>query len=490
MDHGVKIASVLYITPLMRHSLGDDRYGSWLLAMSVVGYLILLDAGVTFASVRFFAHAVGEGDKRHQCAIEREARRILRFIGLGILVCTLVAIPIMPWIASQKFSVLQVTAPLVFCGLVTAVRFAFRMPVILLRAHVRYDLLAWASIVRTLAQTFSMSWVLINGYGLIGAAIAHGGGELLELLLQTRWARRLPKTQAFDLPQDEKRKARRELFAYSNSVLLVNIGDSLRLQVNPLLISRMFGVAEVPVYSIGLRLITMLEDIVNALFGGQVLSVFSQLHGAGKHEELRTQFRRVTRITSIFGAWAVVGAVFVSEPFLKRWMGADFGRAHDVLFILAFPYALRFMQFPSHSLIYSAGAPRWLIWVNFAGGFVTVILSLLLGPIFGQKGLVMGTALEMSAVYLLIMPFMVGKLARIHPVRHLLEDVLWPGIKALAIPVLYGWAFSSWLTPDFTRLFMFGAGYMLVFAVSAPFMALDKQTCGIIWRLLPKSFRL
>jgi O-antigen/teichoic acid export membrane protein len=147
------------------------------------------------------------------------------------------------------------------------------------------------------------------------------------------------------------------------------------------------------------------------------------------------------------------------------------------------------MQFPSHSLIYTASAPRWLIWVNFAGGFVTVILSLLLGPIFGLHGVVMGTALEMSAVYLFIMPVMVGKLARIHPVRYLLEDVLWPGIKALAIPMLYGWAFSSWLTPDFNRLFLFGAGYALVFAASAPFLALDKQTRAFIRRLLPKPFR-
>lgn len=72
------MASVFYITPLMRRSLGDDGYGSWLLAMSVVSYFILLDAGVTFASARFFARAVGAGDTRHQGAIECESRRMLR----------------------------------------------------------------------------------------------------------------------------------------------------------------------------------------------------------------------------------------------------------------------------------------------------------------------------------------------------------------------------------------------------------------------------
>lgn len=488
LDHAVKMASVFYITPLMRHSLTDDGYGSWLLAMSLLGYFLLLDAGVSFSSARYFAVAVGSGDLRRQSAVQSEARRFLHFIGAGILVCTLVSLPVMPWIASKKLSVWEVMAPLAICGTVTAFRFAFRMPLILLRAHVRYDLLAWASIIRTLVQIVAMSWALQHGGGLVGAALVLSGAELLEFGLQTWFARRLPRMEASDLTEEEMRKTRKELLSYSNSVLLVNIGDSLRLQANPFIISRVLGVTVVPVYSVGLRLITMLEDVVNALFGGQVLSSFSQLHGAGKEDELRAQFRRVTRLTSCFSAWAVAGAVFAGRPFFQRWMGADFGGAHDVMLILAIPYALRFMQYPAQSLFYAVGMPHWQIWVNLAGGIFTVVVSLLLAPVLGLNGVVMGTALEMGIVYVFVMPWMIGKVSRIHPVRYFMEDVIWPGMKSLAVPVLYAWALSSWLTSEYPRLFVFGLGYALVFALSAPFVALDKEGRGPIWKAVSALF--
>lgn len=487
VDHGVKMTAIFFITPLMRHGLTDEGYGSWLLAMNVIGYFLLLDAGVTFTTARFFAVAVGSGDTHKQGIIEYEARRILRCISAAIFVCTVAALPLMPWIASSQFSVLEVSTPLAICGTITAIRFAFRMPLVMLRAYVRYDLLAYASILRTVAQTGVMAWMLIRGHGLIGAAIAHGSGELLELFLQSWFAKSLPHSNAFNHSTEEMKGIRKSLFKYSNAVLMVSIGDSLRLQVTPLLISRMFGVGQVPVYSIGLRLITMLEDLINALFGGQVLSGFSQLHGAGKHAELVSKFRRVTRLTSCFAACAMTGMVLIGKPFFIRWMGSDFGQAHEIMLILAVPYALRFMQYPSHSLLYAVGMPYIHLWVNLIGGFVTLVLSLILAPIFGLHGVVMGTAFEMLIVYLFVMPWMVTRISQINPVIHLFLDVVWPGAKALAFPLLFAWLFADWLQPRYDFLFLFALGYAVTFAVSAPWIALDNNERQTMWRTLTRA---
>jgi O-antigen/teichoic acid export membrane protein len=487
LDHLVKIAAVFYTTPLMLRCLTADGYGSWLLAMNVIGYFLLLDLGVSFASTRYFAMAVGSGDTRHQGVVLAVAQRFFRIIGLAILVCTAAALPLMPWLASANFSTWEVTAPLAICGSITALRFALRMPMILLRAHVRYDLLAWCAIGRSLAQVSMMTYALQAGYGLVGAAVVHGCGDCIELALQALCARRMPHPEVGDLPQDDVQKAKRELFSYSNSILLVNIGDSLRLQVNPLLISKMCSVSEVPIYSIGLRLITMLEDVVNALFGGQILAAFSQLHGAEKHDALRDQFRRVTRLTASFSAWAVGGVAFFGHAFFMRWMGADFGRAHDVMLILALPYALRFMQYPSHSLLYTLNKQQWLIWVNFIGGVVTVILALILGPIYGLNGVVLGTAIEMGIVYLFIMPLLVRKSAQMNPLVYLGSTVLWPGLRALALPALFAWWIRGWLTPDYSRLFLCGAGYALVFLISAPWLAMDADMRQSLWRAIRRQ---
>ena len=487
LDHLVKIAVAFYMAPMMLRTLAAEGYGSWLLAMNVISFFMLLDLGLSFASMRSYAVAVGSGDRGQEGTVLAVSRKLFQMVGLAILICTVAAIPFMPWLTAWDPASGAVMGALAICGTTTALRFFWRMPMVLLRAHVRYDLLAWCSITRSIFQVILMTILLQSGLGLWGAALAHGCGDCLELALQNLMARRLPCQPRASLPPDATERTRRDLMSYSGSVMLVNLGEAFRLQVNPFLISRMFGVSQVPIYSIGMRLITMLEDVVNALFGGQILASFSQLHGAEEHEALREQFRRVTRITVGFSAWAVGGMAFFGEAFFKRWMGEDFGRAHEVMLILALPYGLRFMQYPAHSLLYTLNRQKWLVWSNFIGGIVTVVFALLLAPVFGLEGVVLGTALEMSAFYLLVMPFLLRECAGIRPLSYLFRSILLPGLATLALPSVFAvWALT-WLTPDYGELLLCGLGYGLAFALTAPWLTLDAGMRRTLIMILRKG---
>ncbi|NBW99983.1 hypothetical protein EBR03_10475, partial [bacterium] len=52
---GINIAYTAVSVPLALHYLGKDQFGLWSLAQQIVGYLILLDLGVTSAVSRFIA---------------------------------------------------------------------------------------------------------------------------------------------------------------------------------------------------------------------------------------------------------------------------------------------------------------------------------------------------------------------------------------------------------------------------------------------------
>jgi O-antigen/teichoic acid export membrane protein len=487
LDHLVKISTVFYMAPLMRNILADDGYGSWLLAMNVISVFMLFDMGVSFASTRAFALAVGSKDSGKQSAVLKVSRNLFRVIGLAILASTLATVPIMPWLAAHDQSSWAVIAPLAICGVTLAVRFFWRMPMVLLRAHVRYDLLAWCSICRSIVQVVLMTIALRSGYGLIGAALTHGFGDCFELGLQVLMAKRLPRHKSDIISKEATNTTRRNLVSYSGSLMLVNLGESFRLQVNPFLISKMFGVSQLPVYSLGMRLITMLEDVINALFGGQILAAFSQLHGAEKHADLRKQFLRVTRITVSFSAWAVGGMAFYGESFFKRWMGEDFDHAYEVMLILAIPYGLRFMQYPAHSLLYALNRQKWLVWSNFIGGITTVVLALLLAPVFGLNGLVIGTALEMSAFYILVMPWLIRNCTGINSVNYLCRIILVPGLVSLALPATFAIWTLTWLTPDYGQLLLCGLGYSLVFAITSPWLTLDAGMRRSISLMLKKK---
>jgi O-antigen/teichoic acid export membrane protein len=51
----INIAYTAASVPLALHYLGKDQFGLWSLSQQIVGYLILLDLGVTSAVSRFIA---------------------------------------------------------------------------------------------------------------------------------------------------------------------------------------------------------------------------------------------------------------------------------------------------------------------------------------------------------------------------------------------------------------------------------------------------
>jgi O-antigen/teichoic acid export membrane protein len=413
--------------------------------------------------------------------------RYFRWIGAVMVVLTVVFTPLMPWIAPSSLAPGQVMVPLAVCGAMTAFRFFFRMPLVLLRAQVRYDLLALCSIGKTLSQLAFMTLALRGGHGLAGAAVAHAASDGVELLLQILCASRRPATQVEKLAPEDHKRVSRELFEYSRSILMVNMGESLRLLVNPILVGRLAGVSQVPVYSVGMRLITILEDVINSLFGGQVLAAFSQLHGAGKAESLELQFRRVTALTASFSAWAMAGVGCFGRAFFQRWLGPDFGQSYELMLILAVPYAFRFMQYPANSLLYAINQQQWLMRIVLAGGMTSIVLSVPLGMAFGLRGVVMGAALETLLMYTVVMPWLVSRVSSLNAVAYLFRDVLLPAVKGAALPMLFMvWALPR-LEPDYFVLMCHGAGYVAVFLISLPWLVLDADMRQVVRRALRRG---
>jgi O-antigen/teichoic acid export membrane protein len=484
MDHGVKMVAAFVMPPIMAKALGQEGYGGWLLVMAVVGYLTHLDLGLSFASTRFLAMALGAGNEARQAVIVAASRRFFRMMGVAAAILSLVALPVMPWLLAEHRQVGELTAVFAICGASMALRYFWRLPQMLLRAHLRYDLLGWASMLRTLLQLGVMSAVLLSGQGLLVAGIVHGLGDLLELLLQAVMSRRLKVPRAIAMARDEEQLLRKELLGYSGLIVLNNAGETFRQQVAPLIINRMWGAGSVPIYSVGLRLISMMEDVMNAIFGGPVLAAFSHLHGTGQSDKIREQFLRSIKVTTAFSTWALGGMVLFGETFLVRWMGEPFRESYRVMLLLVVPSALRFMQYPAYSVLYALGRQREMVLLNFVGGALALALSFPLGLRFGLPGIALGAALELSCAYGLVIPVLISRCIGINVWRYMLGHVLWPGVRACALPVAAGLYLRQCLTPDYGRFFLVAMAYAAVFAVTAPWTSLDASIREQLWRVI------
>src|SRR5208337_2235344 len=61
-------AVVFFVSPVLVHGLGDQRYGVWALVESVLVYLTLFDFGLTASVVRYVARfeAIADPDSRNR----------------------------------------------------------------------------------------------------------------------------------------------------------------------------------------------------------------------------------------------------------------------------------------------------------------------------------------------------------------------------------------------------------------------------------------
>ena len=485
LDIVVKTLSVFLTTPLLIKRLGDAGYGSWLLVMSVAGYFLLIDMGVSFSATRFLAIALGKKDAGQNGVILATCRQFYRWAALVVVVLTLVTMPALPWLSSGHGDFRQLYIALALVGAATGARFYFRLPMIILRAHVRYDLLAAASLCRVVLQTAVAYSALTHGCSMIHIALIHSASECVELLLQALFSRGLQQSRDEGVIMEQTRDTRRKLFAYSKSIIIGGFGDSLRLQLNPFLIASMQGVSQVPPYSVGTRLITILQDIMSALFGGQLLSAFGQLHGADESEKLRRQYLRITHITSGFSAAAMTGVVFLSGPFLQRWVGSSMAGANMVLWILALPFAVHFMQFPAYNLLYTMGHTQWIVRLCFIGGLCSATLSFVLGLRYGVTGVVLGSGIEMFISRGPVMAWIVHRCMGVNAAGYFFADVLWPGFKGMLAPGLFAWGVHHMVLPEYDSILWHGAGYGIVFALSFPWLVMDAEARAQLMRHMP-----
>lgn len=477
VDHLIKIGALFISTPFMVRFLGQEGYGQWLLGMAILGYLSMLDLGMSLGVSRFLSTAIGARDDVQQAVILGISERYFHFIGWVVAVGGLAAGPLAVATLSGVVDGPGLMVGVSACGLSLALRFRYRMPGLLLRSHVRYDLLAAASIARVLLQTGLLCAALQHGGGLLAVGLLQAFGDLVELGLQVVLSRRLhPPRRNATGPRDPVMVARLrgDIVRYTRDSMLASLGDSVRVQAGPLILGSLKGPREVVTYSMGMRLIQTYMDFCTAAFGGNLLMALGQIHGSGDQERVRREFRRLIRVTAGFSAWAMGGIAFLGEPFLQRWLGHDFDASFQVVVILAVPVALWAMQSPAYQLISAMGCQHYLMRIACIGGLTNAAASIPAAYFFGVNGIAIVLGVELIIVCGILVPWIVTKRLGLNGFDYA-KNIFNPSSKACIAPgliVILLWKFRS---PDYAVLAFCGISYTLAFVATAPWILFDKE---------------
>ena len=422
-----------FLTPFVVRRLGVTACGIWILAVSTVSYLNVLDMGLGSAVIRFVSKAVAQRNPDEAKGVPLGAALWFRsLISLAVAVLSVLFAAVFPHL-------FKIPAGLQHAGQITVLLCALGVAATLvsgvfgsvLSASHRYDVLSSISAVQTLARAGGVILILGNGLGLVPLAcweftVVLLGGAAKYLAATTI----LPLSRVgISRPKPEMLKA---VFSYSFTTFVIIIAIQIIANTDNIVVGAFISAGMVAFYSIGSSLMTYSGQVSGAI-SATFLPMASSLEAEGKSEDLQRLLLRGTQATLAFSLPISLALVLRGRTFIGLWMGPQYSKVSGtVLQILSISQFLGIADGTAATIIMAMGKHRPLAkWITFEA-VLNLVLSLILVKTIGIYGVAWGTSIAITFVHFVFWPRYIRTVLGVSIRRYLWEG--WARIVLCSIP--------------------------------------------------------
>jgi O-antigen/teichoic acid export membrane protein len=399
------VATQLLSVPLLLAAWGPERYGTWLMLLTVAAYLGLLEFGFTGVALNRMIMNVAAGKPDAAVVSYQSALALILCVGALLVMAAIpvgleLAAPVAGWAGIAAAEVLP-------AGLMIVVQVIAQMAIVLLcgvyQAEQRYaESTIWTNtgrLVEFALISVSAVWLKASFTTLLTVIAVTRLGLALAMYLRAHrfapWARiGLGRASRHDL---------REMFVPAIAMLAFPFGNALNLQGIVLLAGTMFGPVAVAHFS-SMRTLARIPYQLAQLVNLALAPEIGRLYGEGKTQALRSLYRRSTAGCILLAA-ASSGALYVLGDWICRyWTHGKLLPAHPdytwlllaaVVNSLWYTGSLMFTSTNNHarySLMY--------LGANAAG----LLIAFLAGKVLGSSAIALGVLATEVVLFLALLP--------------------------------------------------------------------------------------
>ncbi len=409
-----------FLSPFILHRLGNVAYGVWVLAISVVGYLSLLDLGMQGSVLRFVSQ--GHTKQDHQGASEAVSAALwvrLQISALAVLLSAGLAVvfphlfKISPELAGDaRTSILVI-------GATTAITMSMGVVGGVVAALNRYDLQNYASLVQSTVRVAGIVVVLRSGHGIVAIAVCELIAVLISKLFQIWIARRLYPELRIQLKRP-KRETLRKIWSYSSYTFLITIAVQLVYQTDNIVVGAFVSTSAVTFYAIAGSLCRYASQVVSSM-DSTFMPAASTYESSGNVEGLLTLYRNGTRAMIMVSLPMMITMIVRGSSFIGLWMGPEYSHSSGIILIilsiaLFFSYANRTAGAIAFGIEKHKAVALWAV----GEGVANLILSVILAHWYGIYGVAIGTMIPSLFVHLVLWPRYISKLVGVGS-----SEVIW-----------------------------------------------------------------
>lgn len=444
----------LVLIPLYLHYLGERLYGFWLASGGILAWLAMVDVGGAAIIRQRCAAAFGRGDLKAVVAYFWHGATV--FAGVIALFWVL-ALGVARWVPRWVAADGEVVTLLAGAFVVTALGSALHLANIYLRdfatALQRPQVAATGQAAGDLAGLLTTLVGLWAGWGLWALAVASVVRAALPAMGNAWYTVMLLRALPSRGPWS--REIYRDFWRTSPAVLGAKATTSLTQHLPTVLLVRLVGPEATVAYTVSLRLLQVLDVLVNQLVTAYAGTLGHLLHDRETNPERRTSILRQTSL-AIWSAGAAVGLVFLvaNGAFVGLWTEPRFFLGAGFTAAAAVGSALLLINRLYEVTIGGAGALRRASMVAIAERSLRAMLMTVGIVAFGAIG----------APLAIVAAGVVGSVLNARAARAALGSVadgLTPlrwAVGAQALVLLAGWKFLPLFAPTTWPMLILWAG--------------------------------
>ena len=413
---GGNIVITLMLVPLTINYLNPTKYGIWITLSSIIAWFGFFDVGLGHGLRNRFAEALANGEEKLAQIYVSTTYAILTLIITLVLILFYIISPLLNWsvllnaggdIALQsELGILALIVFTFFC-----LRFIFKLITTILTADQRpakaslfglFDKIIALLLIYILTKTTSGSLLYIG--------VVMSGAPVLVLFVSSIWffsgkyKEYKPSYRLIDFSQAK------HLFNLGGKFFIIQIAAILLYQTNVIIISHLFGPAEVTPYHVALKYFSILGmgfSIIMSPFWSAVTDAWTR-------EEIgwiKNSMRKLRQAWVIFLIIAFV--MFISSQWIyKIWVGEQIVIPYILSALIGIWVMINTWNAIHSHFLNGIGKVKLQLYIGISAAVINVPLAIMLGKSIGIEGVLLCN-LILAMIQSLIYPMQFSKIINI-----------------------------------------------------------------------------
>ncbi len=471
----------LVLTRVLLRDLGASTYGLWIVLLSIVGYLGVLDVGVSTAAVQRVARMTAIGDNQGLADVIRTASVFFSVSGGIAVAITMVLAPFLDRILHLGPTSAEVAGvTLVLLGVMLAVRFVTGVPNAVLFGVGRSDRSSVITLGSTLVTQGAQVVVVVLGGGLVWLGVVTVVGTFVTFVMTSFVVRRITghtvRSGRFE------RSIMVDLLRFGGRNTIITISGMVSFSLDALIIGIILPVAQVAPYDIALSTANLTRNLTT--YGGDLLlPTYTHFESMQDPERQARLFSRTVMATLAISLPVLVALAAFGDPILTLWLGNVPAKTYSIMIALGFVTAL---ELPGHQcFIFLTGIGRNQLMMRMAvlGATVNLAGSIAFTFLLGPIGPAVGSLPAVLVIDFTILPIIVCRYLGV-PFGRYVKDALLPVLPAVAMAGAVALAIL-WLLPAHSGLSTFRGGVRALVSAAAVVLAAWAVMVGMTLKLEP-----